>query len=45
MRDARDIDRPAPSILRQMARYVLVASAILAVVVTPFVGAGLPLPV
>ena len=45
MRDARDIDRPAPSILRQMARYVLAASAILAVVVTPFVGAGLPLPV
>ena len=45
MRDARDIDRPALRVLRQMARYVLAASAILAVVVTPFVGAGLPLPV
>lgn len=45
MRDARDIDRPALRVLRRMARYVLVASAILAVVVTPFVGAGLPLPV
>ena len=44
-RDAGDIDRPAGRVLRQTARYVLVGSAVLAVAVTPFVGAGLPLPV
>lgn len=45
LRDDRGIDRPATRLLRRMARYVLAASAILAVVVTPFVGVGLPLPV
>lgn len=45
MRDDRGVDRPASHILRRMARYVLGISAALAVAVTPFVGAGLPLPV
>lgn len=44
-RDADDLDHPVTDALRRMARYVLVGSAVLAVVVTPFVGAGLPLPV
>lgn len=45
MRDDRGIDSSAFQVLQRMARYVLAASAILAVVVTPLVGAGLPLPV
>lgn len=44
MRDARDVDLPAFRVLRRMARYVLVISAILAVAVAPFVGSGLPIP-
>lgn len=44
MRDDRELDRSATGVLKRMARYVLVASAVLAVVVTPFVGAGLPIP-
>jgi len=45
MHEAREVDRPVTDELRRMARYVLGVSAVLAVVVTPFVGAGLPLPV
>jgi len=45
MRDDRNIDRPASRVVGRVARYVLAGSAILAVVVTPVVGAGLPLPV
>lgn len=44
-RDADDVDRPVARVLRRMARYVLVGSTALAIVVTPFVGGGLPLPV
>lgn len=42
---ADDAGRTATAALQRAARYVLAASAILAVVVTPLVGAGLPLPV
>jgi hypothetical protein len=45
MYEARDIDRPVTDALRRTARYVLGSSAVLAIVVTLFVGAGLPLPV
>lgn len=45
MRDDRGLDRSASDVFQRMARYVLAASAILAVVVTPFVGVGLPIPV
>lgn len=41
---ADDADRTATWALRRTVRYVLAGSAILAVVVTPFVGAGIPVP-
>jgi len=44
MREAHDLDPSASDLLRRMARYVLGVSAVLAVVLTPFVGVGLPLP-
>ncbi len=45
MRDDRGLDRSATAVFKRMAQYVLVASAVLAVAITPIVGAGVPIPV